>query len=172
MKIIIKESQYNLLIEKFDFDKNNFISVEHLISDEGKFKDILSDNSVSSEYKSAIKALLQSYRDLVFQSPEETKKINVYDLITMAHQLNNKLNAFEKLLHHPIHINRFLDKYGNKYIQARTSLTDKSSNKLKNFSAYVGSYNDYPEGINSEAAKIRGKELIRKKLEPYFNIGI
>jgi hypothetical protein len=109
---------------------------------------------------------------LVFQSPEETKKINVYDLITMAHQLNNKLNAFEKLLHHPIHINRFLDKYGNKYIQARTSLTDKSSNKLKNFSAYVGSYNDYPEGINSEAAKIRGKELIRKKLEPYFNIGI
>jgi hypothetical protein len=48
MKIIIKESQYNLLIEKFDFDKNNFISVEHLISDEGNFKDILSDNSVSS----------------------------------------------------------------------------------------------------------------------------
>ena len=104
MKIIIKESQYNLLIEKFDFDKNNFISVEHLISDEGKFKDILSDNSVSSEYKSAIKALLQSYRDLVFQSPEETKKINVYDLITTAHQLNNKLDAFEKFLHHPMYM--------------------------------------------------------------------
>ena len=172
MKIIIKESQYNLLIEKFDSKKSDFISVEHLISDEGKFKDILSDSSVSSEYKLAIKALLQSYRDLVYQSPEETKKINVYDLITMAHQLNNKLDAFEKLLHHPIHINKYSDKYGNKYLQARTSLTDKSSKKLKNFSVYVGSYYDYPEGIDSEAAKIKGKELMRKKLEPYFNIGI
>ena len=75
-----------------------------------------------------------------------------------------------RFLKHPVHINEFKDKYGNKFIQARTSLMDKSTKKLKNISAYVGSYTDYPKGIQSPEAILKGRMLARKKLEAFFQL--
>jgi hypothetical protein len=78
------------------------------------------------------------------------------------------LKRIRKFLNHPIHVNIYKDKYGNKYLQARSSYT--SDGKLKQVNAYVGSLNDFPEGTKSLDAMKKGKILIRKKLEPIYNI--
>jgi hypothetical protein len=47
---------------------------------------------------------------------------------------------------------------------------DKKTKKLKNISAYVGSYTDYPKGIQSPEAILKGRMLARKKLEAFFQL--
>jgi len=101
-----------------------------------------------------------------FKSKSDKDYLKMY---ATAERLN-KLETYKNFLKHPIHINEFKDKYGNKFIQARTSLMDKSTKKLKNISAYVGSYTDYPKGIQSPEAILKGRMLARKKLEAFFQL--
>jgi len=111
---------------------------------------------------------LQQLSKGIFDFESKSKKdcISIY---ASAERLN-KLVTYQNFLKHPIHINEFKDKYGNKFIQARTSLMDKQTKKLKNISAYVGSYTDYPKGIHSPEAILKGKMLVRKKLEAFFQL--
>jgi hypothetical protein len=53
-------------------------------------------------------------------------------------------------------------------LQARSSYN--SDGKLKQVNEYVGSLNDFPEGVKSLDAMKKGKILIRKKLESVYNI--
>ena len=138
---------------------------EHRISDTGEFKDILLDDSVDSEYKTEIKRILNRIRSLVGSDDNEMSNL---DRVVTSYNLFNKLDRIKKFLNHPIHINKFKDKYGNVYLQARASYN--SNGKVKVVNAYVGSIDDFPEGVNSTDAIKKGKTLIRKKLEPIYNI--
>jgi hypothetical protein len=93
-----------------------------------------------------------------------------FNLVVKSNHIITILEEYMRFLKHPVHINEFKDKYGNKFIQARTSLMDKSTKKLKNISAYVGSYTDYPKGIQSPEAILKGRMLARKKLEAFFQL--
>ena len=161
MKIIVKESQYKRLVEESieDFEKS--------ISDEGEFKDILSDETIESEYKDEIKKLLKRVRDIVYPSSEE-KSMSAYDGIMLYYNITDKLKNIKKFLNHPIHINQYKDKYGNVFLQARASYN--SDGKVKYVNSYVGTLDDFPEGVKSSEAKKKGKILVRKKLEPIYNL--
>lgn len=133
----------------------------HNISEEGEFKDILSDDSVEPEYKDEIRKTFKELRSL---DNYESRKNDNLKIIMTSITLLNKLERIKKFLNHPINLNI----YGNKYLQARSSYT--SDGKLKQVSAYVGSLNDFPEGIKSLDAMKKGKILIRKKLKSIYNI--
>jgi hypothetical protein len=137
----------------------------HNMSEEGEFKDILSDDSVEPEYKDEIRKTLKELRSLNDSESGENDNLKI---IMTSITLFNKLKRIKKFLNHPINLNISKDKYGNKYLQARSSYT--SDGKLKQVSAYVGSLNDFPEGIKSLDAMKKGKILIRKKLESIYNI--
>jgi hypothetical protein len=82
----------------------------------------------------------------------------------------NELEYLSKvidLLQHPVHINTFSDKYGNTFLQARTSIRD-SNGKTKWINAYLGSTKKFEKGQNDPEALTLGKALIRKKLKPYY----
>jgi hypothetical protein len=134
----------------------------HNMSEEGEFKDILSDDSVEPEYKDEIRKTLKQLRDL---KDSEGDNLN---LMMTSINLFNKLKRIKKFLKHPIHINTYKDKYGNVYLQARAAYN--SDGKVKYANTYVGTLNDFPEGINSSDAMKKGKTLTRKKLESIYNI--
>jgi hypothetical protein len=77
------------------------------------------------------------------------------------------LNKFKQLMEHPVHVNKFSDRYGNTFLQARTSIRD-SSGKIKWINAYLGSINRFEKGVNDPVALELGKTLIRKKLKQYY----
>lgn len=77
------------------------------------------------------------------------------------------LSKISSMIAHPVHMNVFNDKYGNKFIQARTSLRDKYG-KLVSINAYVGSVKKFEKGENDPRAISLGKALVRKKMRKYF----
>lgn len=89
----------------------------------------------------------------------------VYPLI--AHL--ETLERYIKWMNHPVYLNEYKDKYGNKYLQARTSIKDENG-KTNWINAYIGTISDYPDGVNDLAALDKAKPLIRKKLKKYFGI--
>jgi hypothetical protein len=169
MKYIITESQYKLLESSIgDDDLKTIEDFKHSISDEGEYKDILSDITVGDEYKDKIKKALNRIRELVYSSGDDDGISNIeksYETINLV----NRLKRIKKFLNYPIHINEYKDKYGNVYLQARTSIRD-NSNKKKWVSSYVGALKDFPDGINSLDALIKGKALLRKKIESLYDI--
>ena len=169
MKYIITESQYKLLESSiYDDDIKTIEDFKHSISDEGEYKDILSDITVGDAYKDKIKHILNRIRELVYSSGDDDGISNVeksYETINLV----NRLNRMKKFLNYPVHINEFKDKYGNIYLQARTSIKDEDG-KTKWVNSYVGALKDFPDGINSLDALIKGKALLRKKFESLFNI--
>ena len=108
-------------------------------------------------------------KDIISQFPvllEDHKHFaRVYKILTNLQTLENYI----RLIEHPIHINEFKDKNGNIYLQARTSIKDNKG-KTRWISAYVGSLNDYPKGVNDETALEKAKPLIRRKLKKYFDL--
>ena len=165
MKKVIKltESDLTKIVKRVIVE--SYEEFVHNMSEEGEFKDILSDDSVEPEYKDKIRKTLKQVRDL---KDYESNGGDNLGLIITANNLLNKLKRIKKFLNHPINLNIYKDKYGNKYLQARSSYT--SDGKLKQVNAYVGSLNDFPEGTKSLDAMKKGKILIRKKLEPIYNI--
>jgi hypothetical protein len=79
------------------------------------------------------------------------------------------LASLAEILHHPIHLNTFKDKYGNIFLQARTSIKDDLG-KTKWINAYVGSIQAFEKGIDDPEALLKGQSLIRKKLRPFFGL--
>jgi hypothetical protein len=124
------------------------------------------------EYIQDINGLLLELK-VLFNKPGANVVSNVayeFSIVNKTAHILFKIEEYKRFLNHPVHINEFKDKYGNKFIQARTSLMDKSTKKLKNISAYVGSYTDYPKGIHSPEAILKGRMLARKKLEAFFQL--
>ena len=168
MKKVIKltESDLTKIVKRVIVESvESYEEFMHKMSEDGEFKDVLSDDSVGPEYKEKIRKVLKQVRDLEHYESEGGDNLG---LIITANNLFNKLKRIRKFLNHPIHVNIYKDKYGNKYLQARSSYT--SDGKLKQVNAYVGSLNDFPEGTKSLDAMKKGKILIRKKLEPIYNI--
>ena len=169
MKYIITESQYKLLESSIgDDDIKTIEDFKHSISDEGEYKDLLSDITVDDEYKDKIKNALNRIRELVYSSGDDDGISNVeksYETINLV----NRLKRIKKFLNHPMYISEYKNKNGKVYIQSKTAVKDKTG-KTKWISAYVGTLKDFPDGINSSDALIKGKALMRKKIESLFNI--
>jgi hypothetical protein len=169
MKYIITEEQYKLLESSIEDDDIKTIEdFKRSISDEGEFKDILSDITIGDDYKDKIKNILNRIRELVYSSGDNDGISNIeksYETINLV----NRLKRLKRFLNHPIHINEYKDKYGNIYLQSRTTLKG-SDGKTKWINAYVGKLKDFPDGANSLDVLIKGKTLLRKKIEPLYNI--
>ena len=90
-------------------------------------------------------------------------------IIAKAVVFFESLENFQKWVEHPIYINEFKDKKGNKYLQGRTSIKNVKG-KTTWVSAYIGSMKEYPKGVNDPNAMEKAKPLIRMKLKKYFGI--
>ena len=97
------------------------------------------------------------------------KKKDDIKLVIRALAHLSTLENFIKWVEHPIHLNEFKDKYGNVYLQARSSIRD-SGGKINWINAYVGTKSNFPKGVNDPAALEKAKPLIRKKLKKYFGL--
>ena len=86
-------------------------------------------------------------------------------IITLLENIDN----YNKLLTQPIHINEFKDKNNNKFLQARTTLKNNLGKTLW-VNAYVGTFKQYPKGVNDPDAIKKGQILIRQKLKVHFGI--
>lgn len=93
------------------------------------------------------------------------KKGNSEMLLEFIEDLD-RLKKYIDFVNHPIHLNEFKDKYGNVYIQARTSI--KVNDKTKWISAYVGAMSDYHKGLEDPLALKKGQILVRKKLQEFY----
>jgi superoxide dismutase len=168
MKILLKESQYIKLLKEYTDDKelSSIEDLEHVISDEGEFKDILSDDTTEDVYKNKIKTYLNNLRYIIFSSynSDMSSVEKTFKIINLI----NKLRRIKNLLNQSVYINIYSNKYGSEYLQARTS--QKIDGKTKWINAFVGSVKDFPEKTKSAEALKLGKTLIRKKLEPLYNI--
>jgi limonene-1,2-epoxide hydrolase len=167
MKILLNESQYIRIMKEYT-DDEKLISIEdfkHSISDEGEFKDMLSDDMVEDEYKDKIRTILFELRDIMYSS--NNSGMSDVEKVLKAVNLINKLRRIKRFLSQKVYINKFTTN-GNEYLQARTSR--QVDGKTKWIGAYVGPSKDFPEGIQSREALKLGKTLIRKKLEPLYNI--
>lgn len=96
------------------------------------------------------------------------KKDDFSRALNLVHHLTY-LENYTKLLAQPIRINQFKDKNNNIFLQARTTIKDKSG-KTKWVNAYVGTLKDYPKGVNDEEAVKKGQILIRQKIKGHFGI--
>ena len=77
------------------------------------------------------------------------------------------LKRFREIMDGPFYLNTISDKYGNQYIQARTTIKD-GKGKTNWLNAYVGSMKKFPKGENDPEALALGKILIRKKLIKHY----
>ena len=86
-------------------------------------------------------------------------------IITYLENIDN----YNKFLSQPIHINEFKDKNNNKFLQARTTFKNQMG-KTKWVNAYVGTFKQYPKGVNDPEAIKKGQILIRQKIKGHFGI--
>lgn len=101
--------------------------------------------------------------DILKNTPDGIPRDKFIDVIKST----DRLIKFGRMLNHPINLYIFVDKTGNEFIQARSSIMDKVDGK-KTISVYLGSTNVYKGGINDEEANMRGRMGIYKKLRKYF----
>lgn len=111
----------------------------------------------------------ETIKSIVTEIPKLIKTKESLRIVILIINYLEILENYKKWLEHPIYLNEFNDKYGNKYLQARTSIKGKDG-KTKWVNAYVGSLNDYPKGANDPLALAKAKPLIRKKLKKYFEL--
>jgi hypothetical protein len=138
---------------------DNFLVLLSMRSKVSDFDDL--DPEFEKEEISAINEKLESISESLGVSRE------VFHMIyRVVHEIDY-LNKITKMIDHPVHMNVFNDKYGNKFIQARTSLRDKYG-KLVSINAYVGSVKKFEKGENDPRAISLGKALVRKKMKKYF----
>jgi len=77
-----------------------------------------------------------------------------------------QIDNFLEILNHKFKINLFTDKYGNKYLQARTRI--KVGHEMVWVNAYLGTLAEYPKGISDPLALEKGGILLRKKMLKLF----
>jgi len=120
------------------------------------------DYKLEFEDKDRIEALVSVFPTLI-KSKEDLHL--VFEVLSNLHTLEQ----YQRWIDHPIYLNEFNDKYGNVYIQARTSIKG-TDGKTKWVSAYIGSLNDYPKGTSDPLALEKAKPLIRQRLKKYFGL--
>jgi hypothetical protein len=114
-------------------------------------------------------AEIDSIEELIGEFPKLIKDDKSFKLAVRLLTRLEKLQAYLSWLEHPIYLNEFKDKYGNVYLQGRTSIKDDDG-KTKWISAYVGALSDYPKGVNDPNALRKAKPLIRKKLKKFYGL--
>jgi predicted regulator of amino acid metabolism with ACT domain len=119
------------------------------------------DPELEKEEIETINKKLSTIKEIISQD----RKI-LYAVIDVLNELEY-LKKFKELMEQPVYLNKFNDKYGNTFLQARTSIRD-SSGKTKWINGYLGSINKFEKGVNDPSALELGKILIRKKLKKYY----
>jgi hypothetical protein len=119
------------------------------------------DYKLEQEEKIQIEGILSLINKIV--EPSDVSKITAVLANLMV------LEKYMKWMEHPIYLNEFKNKNGNRYIQGRTSVKEKDG-KTKWISAYVGRISEYPKGVNDSNAFSKAKPLIRKKLKKYYDL--
>lgn len=119
------------------------------------------DDKTEQEERLNVERLLFLIKKII----EKTDVAKITAVLSNLESLESYINWIE----HPIYLNEFRDKKGNRYLQGRTSIKGMDG-KTKWVSAYVGSLNEYPKGINDPEAFRKAKPLIRKKLKKYFGL--
>ena len=94
---------------------------------------------------------------MMFKGKEEKTKL------FKSFEAFSRIEAIEALIGQKVYLNEYSNKNGNKYIQARTSIT-KPDGKTSWLNAYVGPLENFKLGTKDPEALKIGKELIRKKL--------
>jgi hypothetical protein len=110
--------------------------------------------------------------DINQQLTELSKLVEKKEICRLAIKIITHLeniDNYNKLLAQPIHINEFKDKNNNKFLQARTTFKNQVG-KTKWVNAYVGTFNQYPKGVNDPEAIKKGQILIRQKIKGHFGI--
>jgi hypothetical protein len=117
-----------------------------------------------NDYDYVIQRLNEAYRQIreILDGNNLTPERIMVRSVFALHQLD----IVAAFLKHPIHLNTFKDKYGNTYIQART--TKEIGGKLKWFNGYVGSLVDYPKGVDDKNAIAKGHAIVRRKMAEHF----
>ena len=110
--------------------------------------------------------------DINQQLTELSKLVEKNEICRLAIKIITHLeniDNYNKLLSQPIHINEFKDKNNNKFLQARTTFKNQVG-KTKWVNAYVGTFKQYPKGVNDPEAIKKGQILIRQKIKSHFGI--
>ena len=110
--------------------------------------------------------------DINQQLTQLSKLVEKNEICRLAIKIINHLeniDNYNKLLAQPIHINEFKDKNNNKFLQARTTFKNQVG-KTKWVNAYVGTFKQYPKGVNDPEAIKKGEILIRQKIKGNFGI--
>ena len=103
---------------------------------------------------------------------DEKKEEKDYDSYRAIYRLScqvEKLIDYSKILNQKVYLSSYSDKYGNSFLQARTSLKD-AFGKTKWISAYLGSIQNFDKGDKDPIALKKGKELIREKLRAFYKL--
>ena len=106
------------------------------------------------------------------EKEHEKKEEKEYDSFRAIHRLScqvEKLIDYSKILNQKVYLSSYSDKYGNSFLQARTSLKD-AFGKTKWISAYLGSIQNFDKGDKDPIALKKGKELIREKLRAFYKL--
>jgi hypothetical protein len=94
---------------------------------------------------------------------EFKKEKGYYDSVFKLVSKIKDLKSYSDLLRHPVYVNSYSDRYGNTFLQARTSIRDPSG-KIRWLNAYLGTIDSFEKGKNDPFALSKGKTLLRKKL--------
>jgi hypothetical protein len=119
------------------------------------------DDKAEQEERLNVESLLLFIKKII----EKTDVAKITAVLSNLESLENYINWIE----HPIYLNEFKDKKGNRYLQGRTSIKGMDG-KTKWISAYVGSLNEYPKGVTDPEAFRKAKPIIRKKLKKYYGL--
>lgn len=144
MKYIVSENQLNLIIEATSsgklIGKIPSSSIIRSLKDSSNVPPQLKlDEYVGTEEYNIIKDISeQIHYDLNNESDFE----NRYEFITSITENIDEIIKYSRLLHYPIHVNKYQDKNGNIFLQARSSVNIDGTKKWVN--AYIGSIKDFP----------------------------
>ena len=106
------------------------------------------------------------------EKEHEKKEEKEYDSFRAIHRLScqvEKLIDYSKILNQKVYLSSYSDKYGNSFLQARTSLKD-AFGKTKWISTYLGSIQNFDKGDKDLIALKKGRELIREKLRAFYKL--
>ena len=106
---------------------------------------------------------------LLLSDKDAERKHSSFILNMKITVLIEKLVDYSKILNQKIYLSSYSDKYGNSFLQARTSLKD-AFGKTKWVSAYLGSIQNFDKGDKDPIALKKGKELIREKLRAFYKL--
>jgi hypothetical protein len=172
MKYIITERQYSL-VSKLLVEERKKHEERYVVP---KVSTVLYELRDSEEVPKSLKVdkfrMFDEYREMEEISKELHNILQeipgsipgeyVIDTLKKVERLIN----FGRMLYQAIHLNIYTDKYGNEFIQARSSILTDDGRIMVN--AYIGSPNVYKGGVNDEEANMRGRKAIYKKIRKYF----